>query len=141
LACCNRLHLEIELDLVGNACVDALEALLPHSAAESIHEDDRRLAAALSELLEASYEFEAFHAEDAILSPTHSCDTSFVSESPFTALVKVLLTVQMAAEARTPRAPTSPAPEEDVTTPEALALAREDVAWARLQSLSQAIVA
>lgn len=47
----------------------------------------------------------------------------------------------MAAEARTPRAPTSPAPEEDVTTPEALALAREDVAWARLQSLSQAIVA
>lgn len=129
---------EVNLPGLQCACVEVLERLKKSPRGLQRAAEDKQLANAINDLLEASYELETFHPSSAISSPITPPDDPAQATSPYLRLVHILETVQRAAAQRPPRADIS-ADEVDLLHP-AVHAVREDLAWARVESLSHAVV-
>jgi len=129
-----------DVDVVGiqRACADVLTALLPKDHAP-IAPDDQHLTVAVSDLLEATYELETFHPSCSISSP-HTPPEDAGPASPFHSLLRVLVQVQAAASKRLPNPLVLPdTPSTSCDMHPAVSAVREELAWARVESLSQAV--
>lgn len=126
-----------DVDVVGiqRACADTLSTLLPQ--ADSVQPDEQHLAAALTDLLEASYDLETFHPSCSISSP-HTPPEDGEAASPYLSLIRVLTSVETAASNRSPN-PLALA-DAPATASAAVAAVREELAWARVESLSHAVL-
>lgn len=129
---------EINLPGIQCACVEVLERIKRSPRRLQCAELDKQLSRAILDLLEASYELETFHPSSAISSPVTPPDDPMHVTSPYLRLIHVLETVQRAAAQRGPRSEPT-ASEVDLLHPAVHAL-REDLAWARVESLSHAVV-
>lgn len=118
-----------DFNLVGiqRACAETLAILLPHNAGAQLSEQDRPLAAAVSDLLEASYDLEAYHTSSTKSAPIAPFDRE---TSPFFRLDHVLSSSTNTAALRSqPRSPQ-----------EARRTVHEELTWARVQSLIDNVV-
>ncbi|BEI82475.1 hypothetical protein CcaverHIS002_0303430 [Cutaneotrichosporon cavernicola] len=128
-----------ELNLVGiqRHCANCIEILVPPQRTASVSSADQELAGRLTELLEATYELETFHPSSACCSPATPADDES-DQSPFLALVHTLLGAQAVVAQRQPRpAPQSPSSE---TSEHPVEVVREELAWARVETLARDIV-
>ncbi|KLT46039.1 hypothetical protein CC85DRAFT_310362 [Cutaneotrichosporon oleaginosum] len=131
-----------ELNLVGiqRHCADCIEILVrPHTSGSgsSAGSADKELAAKLGDLLEATYELETFHPSSACCSPATPAEEDG-DQSPFLALVHALLGAQAVVAQRQPR----PAPQNlsSETSEHPVEVVREELAWARVETLARDIV-
>lgn len=129
---------EINLPGIQCACVEVLERLKKSPRGLQRAAEEQQLASAIHDLLEASYELETFHPSSAISSPVTPPDDPTQVTSPYLRLIHILEAVQRAAAQRPPRADPT-ASEVDLLHP-AVHAVREDLAWARVESLSHAVV-
>lgn len=129
---------EINLPGIQCACVEVLERLKKSPRSLQRAAEEQQLASAIHDLLEASYELETFHPSSAISSPITPPDDPTQVTSPYLRLIHILEAVQRAAAQRPPRADPT-ASEVDLLHP-AVHAVREDLAWARVESLSHAVV-
>ncbi|BEJ13312.1 hypothetical protein CspHIS471_0304860 [Cutaneotrichosporon sp. HIS471] len=128
-----------ELNLVGiqRHCANCIEILVPPQRTTSVSSADQELAGRLTELLEATYELETFHPSSACCSPATPADDES-DQSPFLALVHTLLGAQAVVAQRQPRpAPQGPSSE---TSEHPVEVVREELAWARVETLARDIV-
>ncbi|KAL7419672.1 hypothetical protein Q5752_005586 [Cryptotrichosporon argae] len=124
----------IDLANVQRSCVHALTLLVPENddgAAPSLSDADTQLASTLSELLEVSYELETFPSATASAPPT-ALGTDL--HASYAALITHLSDLYDAAQRR----PLSARPEASALHP-AISVVRQELAWARIETLSHAV--
>ena len=131
------------LSVIQQSCVQTLSTLLPDAAMvhDPLEGRDQQLAGALTQLLEVCYELETFQPPTP---PITSLSTSASSSSlvdihtSYAALTQHLLDLQSAAQSRgSTSAFARPSPSE---LHPAVSVVREELAWARVQSLSHAVL-
>jgi hypothetical protein len=138
-----------DLDLIQRSCVAALTALLPPDSSphnrSTLSPANQHLAAALTELLEATYELDhlrpspAYEETDS-RDPAHAAgagaDTGV--EASFDALTEHL--TRLAEQTSSPVAPARVTNGTAARLHPAIHAVRAELAWARVQSLSRAVL-
>jgi hypothetical protein len=117
---------------VRERCVEALEALLPDGGGEFAG-DDTVLAGALRELLQVCTELDSGREASSI---PRGSDREVSAATPFTSLDTQLTALQDALARRRPLSASRPGTS---SLHPAIAVVREELAWARVDSLSSAV--
>jgi hypothetical protein len=136
------------ISAIQDSCVQALSALLPEDEETLgqgglLMEGGQQLASALTELLEVCYELETFRPPTPrppieSLPPTASSSSTVDIHTSYAALTQHLSDLQSAAQSRRSSSDmTRPSPEE---LHPAINVVREELAWARVDSLSHAVL-
>lgn len=136
-------HHDVHLDLgpVQQSCVQALSLLIPESPTSSTQPlpplslTDSQLAGALTELLEVSYELESLHPFQAGAPSTPNMEPASLDD-----LVKQMEELQRIARRREGEEMLGSRKGQDGGLHPAIGAVREELAWARIDVLSHAII-
>ncbi|KAK4686057.1 ubiquitin-protein ligase E3 D, partial [Tremellales sp. Uapishka_1] len=117
------------LTAVEDSCIRAFRTLLPTSASH-LTESESQLVSAVSELLEVAHELETFHTASTLHVGAASPALDESTESPYAILSRHLEELQTVASQRADVPQLQPAVD----------IVREEIAWARIHSLSNAVL-